>query len=517
MVFSLQPDIDVPLYLQIREGLRSDIVAGVMAPGTRLPSSRQLAADLGVSRITVANAYAELEAEGLVEARAGSGTFVLPSGSWALAAAQDTGNTMGSLSSWQERLPAGPAMARDRMLQEALRPPAANEIVSFAGSRGDVRLFPVTAFRRIAAQVMHEDGAVALDYEASEGYLPLRQAIAAYLRKLGVCAKPEQVLITAGAQQAIDLLARALLEPGDPVVVESPSYPGALVAFESRRATLIGVPLDAEGMRADALERALRQHQPRLIYTVPTFHNPTGIVMSAARRCEVVRLAHRYGVPILEDDYLREVRFGSPIPPPLAVCDRHGDVIHVGSFSKSLLPALRLGYVVAHGPIWERLAALKRASDICSSALLQRALCRYLESGAMQAHWKRLSRAYRRRQAAMVAALRRHFPPGARWVPADGGAVLWVKVPEGISVTRLLDQALRAGVSFAAGAAFFPEPADQPFMRLNFAALQEEQIERGIAVLGKLLREQLAGHDTNKKAAPSPSPRSLARIEVGRR
>jgi 2-aminoadipate transaminase len=224
---------------------------------------------------------------------------------------------------------------------------------------------------------------------------------------------------------------------------------------------------------------------------LPTFQNPTGGVMSAARRREVVLLAHRYGVPVLEDEYLREVRFGSPIPPPLAAFDRHGDVIHVGSFSKSLVPALRLGYVVAHGPLRDRLVGLKRGADVCCSTLIQRAVCRFLESGAIYGHWKRVSRIYRRRQSTIVAALQRHFPPGATWSAAQGGVVLWVRVPDGVSVMALLGEALQHDVSFAVGAAFFPHPADQPYMRLNFAAMDELQIERGIAVLGRLLREQL--------------------------
>lgn len=491
MAFSLRSDVDTPLYLQIREGLRREIVAGTMAPGNRLPSTRQLASDLRVSRITVANAYAELEAEGLIEAKAGSGTFVLPSWNWTLAQGLETVRDFDGPSRWQERLRDGPSMARDQVLREALRSPATDGIVSFAGSRGDVRLFPAAEFRRTITQVLHEDGAVALDYELSEGYLPLRQALARYLWNQGICAGPKEILITAGAQQAIELVARALLEPGDRVIVESPTYPGALVTFESRRAVVIGVPLDAEGMQADALEREIERTQPRLIYTVPTFHNPTGCVMSASRRCQVVRLAHQYGVPILEDEYLREVRFGNPIPPPLAICDRYGDVIHVGSFSKSLMPSLRLGYVVARGPILERLVAFRRALDICSSALLQRALCRYLESGAMHSHWKRVSRVYRRRQAVMNAALRRHFPAGARWTTVDGGLVLWVEVPPGISVARLFHEAQQAGISFAVGEAFFPRSEDQPFMRLNFAALDEARIERGVGALGELLRRQL--------------------------
>jgi DNA-binding transcriptional MocR family regulator len=245
-------------------------------------------------------------------------------------------------------------------------------------------------------------------------------------------------------------------------------------------------------MRMDMLRQFLETESPRLIYTVPTFHNPTGVIMSATRRRELVTLAHEYGVPVLEDDYMREIRFGSPIPPPIASFDRYGNVIHIGTFSKSLMPALRLGYVVARGDLRERLIMLKRTADICSSSLIQRALNRYLISGEVQKHWKRVSRLCRRRQATMVAALERYFPESARWSVVEGGFAIWISLPPHISARRLLDESLKQNVSFAPGELFFIEPADQPFLRLGFAPVHEEQIERGVKVLGNLIRQQSA-------------------------
>ena len=489
MTFALQPDSATPLYRQISEGLRRDIVAGTLAAGARVPSSRQLTRDLGVSRITVDNAYAELIAEGLLEARAGTGTFVLPS--WVPDGASATAS-VAPLPPWQARLVTDGPSLRDRMLRQVLRGPIVDDTISFAWGAGDPRLVPTGEFRRLLGDVLDSDGAAALGPEHSDGYPPLRAALAGYLRQLGLAIAPEDVLVTSGTQQVISLVCDALLRPGDTVVVEAPTWPGVLDALEARNLRIVGVPLDADGLRADTLATALERERPGLIYTVPTFHNPTGGVMSAARRREVVALAHRHGVPILEDDHVREVRFGSPIPPPLAAFDPHGAVIHTGSFTKSLMPALRLGYVVARGPLRERLVTLKRAADLFSSTLMQRALCRYLEGGAIRRHWKHVSRVYRRRHAAMLDALGRHFPPGATWTGVEGGLVLWVGVPPGVSVAALFEDALRAGVTFVAGAAFYPEPADQPFLRLNFAAVDEAQIERGIAVLGELLRHSLA-------------------------
>jgi len=489
MAFALQPDSGTPLYRQIGAGLRCEITDGTLATGARLPSSRQLARDLSVSRITVDNAYAELIAEGLLEARAGNGTFVLPP--WKPPGAGASAGTA-PLPSWQARLATDGPSVRDRMLRQVLRGPIVDNTISFAWGAGDPRLVPTGEFRQLLGSVLDIDGAAALGPEHSDGYPPLRAVLAGYLRQLGLVVTPEEILITSGTQQAISLVCDALLQPGDAVIVETPTWPGVFDALETRGLRVVGVPLDAEGLRADALAAALEEVRPGLIYTVPTFHNPTGRVMSATRRREIVALAYRHGVPILEDDHVREVRFGNPIPPPLAAFDHYGAVIHTGSFTKSLMPALRLGYIVARGPLHERIVLLKRAADLFSSTLMQRVLCRYLEGGTIRRHWKHVSRVYRRRHATMLRALERHFPAGATWTGVEGGLVLWVGVPPGVSVAALFEEALRAGVTFVAGAAFYPEPNDQPFLRLNFAAVDEEQIEQGIAVLGHLLHQHLA-------------------------
>lgn len=511
MVFALNAGGDAPLYQQIAEGLRREIAAGIVPAGTRLPSSRQLARDLKVSRITVTTAYAELEADGVIESRAGAGTFALPP--WPLAAHQPSSATSEMCPAWQIGLRDRISSDRDRMLRQVLRGPLTSDTINFAWGAGDPRLVPVAEFRRMLTEVLDEDGAAALGPDHADGYPPLRRCLTDYLWKLGVDVVPDDVVITSGTQQAIAMVAATLVQPGDVVVVEAPTWPGALEAFGARRARIVGVPVDADGMRVDLLEQVIERQQPRLIYTIPTFQNPTGAVMSAARRRALVTLAARHGVPILEDDHVREVRFGDPIPPPLAAFDRYGNVIHASSFTKSLIPALRLGYVVARGPMREWLVSLKRASDLFTSTLLQRALCRYLETGAVQRHWKRVGRVYRHRHATMLAALDRHFPPGSTWTGVAGGIVVWVGVPPGVSVSALYDDALRAGTSFVAGAAFFPEPNDQPFLRLNFAAIEEARIEQGIAALGTVLHQHVGG---SARAAPTTGWHHDGRAELGR-
>ena len=489
-MLALRTESDKPLYQQIVDGLRHEITAGALPAETKLPSSRQLAQDLAVSRITVENAYAELIADGIIEARGGSGTFVLPA--WPSRVAEPGFEDVAALPVWQQELKRCINPERERMLTQILRGPLIEGVIPFAWGGADPRQVPTTEFRRSLTRVLDRDGAAAFGAEGAAGYLPLRENVTSYLQKLGLDVCPDDILITAGSQQVIMMTAMTLIRPGDNVITEAPTWSGALDAFVAHGAHVTGIPVDGDGMRVDLLEAAIARDKPRLIFSIPTFHNPTGSVMSATRRRALVSLAATHGIPILEDDPMRELRFGDPIPPPLAAFDQSGNVIYSTSFTKSLIPALRLGYVVARGPMREWLTSLKRTSDLFSSTLMQRALADYIEAGAIQRHWRRVSRLYRRRHETMVAALKRHFPPGVSWSGVAGGMLIWIGVPPGVSVAELYERALQSGVSFVAGAAFFPEPADQPFLRLNFGAIEEAEIERGIAILGRLLHEEIA-------------------------
>lgn len=301
------------------------------------------------------------------------------------------------------------------------------------------------------------------------------------------------MVVTTGSQQAIALVADALIRPGERVVVESPTWPGALKAFASWGARLLEMPVDREGMCMEGLENLLLSESPRLTYTVPTFHNPTGAVMSGFRRRYLVSLARRLGIPILEDDALREVRFGAPLPPPLAALDRSGNVINIGSFTKALLPAARVGYLSGPPELCEAVVSHKRWLDMFTSPLMQHALGAYLESGEAVRYWKCINRVYAQRQRAMLDALARYFPPSASWQhKVGGGPQMWVRLPGGLPVSWLQQQALQARISFVPGEAFFPKPQGQPFIRLNFAAVDEDRKKQGIETLGRLIRAGLA-------------------------
>jgi len=480
-------DGEKPLYQWVRDELRQRIISGDIAVGAALPPSRQLADDLKVSRITVTNAYDELKAEGLIDGKIGSGMYVLPPQYWLKSMTTGGKNVIPSYSAWQRDLSGLEVSKREKALSLILPQSTLPISLNFGVGTGDTRLFPVADIRKIVTEILDRGDATALNYEAYQGYLPLRQSLAKYLRQQNIFVQAEEIYITAGSQQAVQLLIEALLQPGDCAIVEDPTYSIVLSLFESRGIKVVGIPMDKEGMRDDLLEEAIRRKSPKLIYIVPTFHNPTGIVMSPVRRSRIAALANRYGIPVLEDDYIRELRFFNPIPAPIAAWDKCGDIIYVGSFSKSLFPAIRLGYIVARGPIQDRLLYLKRVSDLGCSALLQRILYHFLESGRLQKHWRRLSRAYNRRQTAMMKALKSEFPVNSSWQPIDGGIWLWVRVPEKVSVASLLAQSILSGVYFSPGETHFVEPDNQPYIRLNFAALDERQIEQGIRIIGALM------------------------------
>lgn len=474
----------IPLYKQIEKHLRQSILNGSLAPETRLPASRQLARDLGVNRITVENAYAALEADGLVYSRVGSGTYVLPppplppippksaEASWPL---------------WQQTLPERSLGARTAVEHMRLAAGRADHI-SFAGGISDSRLFPAEDFRKVLQTVMRRDGINALDYGDRRGYAPLRETIAHILASQGLQTNPENILITAGSQQALALVSQLLLEPGDTILVESPTYSAALDLFRALNFRMISVPIDSQGMQVDLLEKQLQQHHPKLIYTIPNFHNPTGTCLSGTRRHELIILADRYNIPILEDDFVGDLRYEGRAQPALKALDPGGRVIHISTFSKMLMPGLRVGFLVADGPVYDGLVKFKRVNDLATSSLIQRALHDYVTVGRYQAHLRRSNQIFRKRRDAMLAALQRFLPGRFQYETPQGGLFLWLKLPGKLSADQLLPLAIREGVDFMPGSAFFLNPADGAgWLRLNFAVQPEDKIAEGIRRLAQAM------------------------------
>jgi GntR family transcriptional regulator / MocR family aminotransferase len=273
------------------------------------------------------------------------------------------------------------------------------------------------------------------------------------------------------------------------VLVESPTYNLALELFRALDLQIVGVPIDEQGMCVERLEPLLQQHHPRLIYTIPNFQNPTGSCLSGGRRRQLVALADRYNIPLLEDDFVGDLRYEGRVQPALKTLDPGGRVVYMGTFSKMLMPGLRVGFLVAEGPVLRRLVDMKRVSDLTTPTLMQRALEAYVNVGRYQAHVRRSGRLYRQRRDAMLAAIKRHLPAEVQVNPPHGGLFLWLRLPEELSCLDLLPLAVEAGVEYAPGTRFFPNPADgESYLRLNFATQASAEIEEGIQRLARALR-----------------------------
>lgn len=479
-----------PLYQQIKTYLRQGILSGSLAADTRLPASRQLAQDLGVNRITIENAYAELEAEGLVFSKLGSGTYVLPPDPLIRIPKNNPGAPWPL---WQQSLQAQDRISESRLSNETQKVTGHLPLISFASGMGDANLFPAEDFRKVLQTVMRRDGIAALDYGERSGHAPLRESIAHILASQGVQTRPENILITAGSQQALSLVSQLLLKPGDTILVESPTYAGALDLFRALDFKAVGIPVDDQGMQVEELEKLLQQYHPKLIYTIPNFHNPTGTCLNGARRRELIVLADRYNVPILEDDFVGDLRYEGRTQPTLKALDPGGRVIYVSTFSKMLMPGLRVGFLAAEGPVYDCLVNFKRVNDLATSTLIQRALEAYVTVGRYQAHLRRSCQIFRRRRDAMLSAIQRYLPAGVRLDPPQGGLFLWLHLPENLDSEELLPLAWEEDVDFVPGNAFFPNGMDgRDKLRLNFVAQAPAEIDEGIKRLGKAVKRLMA-------------------------
>ncbi|MBE0586228.1 MAG: PLP-dependent aminotransferase family protein [Desulfofustis sp.] len=475
-----------PIYLQISDFFSQAILDGKLAADTRLPSMRSLAQDLGVSRITVENAYARLEAEGLVASRVGSGTYVLP----VLPVIVPLSSAdVSAWPVWQQ----GPLARSKRSLQDSLFRHLADRCgvddpVYFSGGIGDPCLFPVREFGRVLQRVIRRDGMEGLSYGEPSGYLPLRRTISQVMTSLGISMNPENILITTGSQQALSLVVQALLRSDDMVIVEQPTYNGALDLFEALHIRPIGIPVDEQGMCVDQLEPILQTYHPKLIYTIPNFQNPTGACLSSSRRRTLLALAVRYNVPILEDDYVGDLRYEGCTQPALKSLDPCGTVIYVSTFSKMLMPDLRVGFLAAEGPIYETLVNLKCLNDLATSNLTQRALNSFLSVGSYQAHLRKTIRIYKKRREAMVTAVTRYLGTGVDFFVPQGGLFLWLRLIRQVDGRALIRQAIDAGVGFAPGQGFFIDKGSgEQFVRLNFAYQTEVSIDKGVRRLAEVL------------------------------
>jgi 2-aminoadipate transaminase len=500
----------VPLARQIQAHLERLIREGALAPGVKLPATRELARSLGVNRATVVLAYEELVASGWARSHVGQGTFV--------AGARPSAGDGADAGPAPERGPRPPArsgldwsafLSRHARLVEVeierrrtlLPPSPAGDLISFAGGMPDSALFPTDAFRRVLNEVVREEGDALLQYYPVEGYPPLRRYLAGSLLRFGLQARPEEILVVNGSQQGFDLIARTFLDPGDAVAIEQPTYPRALQVFRAAGAALLGVPWTAEGPDVEALERRLARRAPKFFYCQPTCHNPTGQAMTPETAARLLAVAARHQVPIVEDGFDPALSWAARPPGPLKARDREGVVIYIGTFSKILFPGLRLGWLIAPPPVIERLAAAKQLADLHTSALLQAAVHRFCERRLLERHLARVAREYARRRALLLEALRRRMPDDVTWTEPQGGFSLLLTLPAGLSAPALLPRAVERGVAYTPGGAFFADAeAGERTLRLSFSAVPAARIEEGVRRLGEVIREARR----RVRAAPAP-------------
>lgn len=477
----------VPLARQIAAAVRSGVEAGRLEAGSRLPAERALARSLGVDRMTVARAYEELVTEGLVERQVGRGSFV---------------RRPGSPERDAPAVPPGPARWRRAMASATvdlpagslglLNAPAPGNTINLSSLFPDPSLFPLDEFRRAINTVLSREGVKLLGYGSAAGYAPLRRYVAESMARTGAPVLPDQIVITNGSQQGIDLVARTLLDPGDRVVLEDPTYAGAVQVFQAHGARPAGVGVDEEGMIPEELDALLERSAARLIYLIPNFQNPTSATMGLRRRREILEVALRRGVPVLEDDFGGDLRYEGEEVPSLRSLDRNGEgVIYLSTFAKKLVPGLRIGWLAAPGPVVERLVAIKRVTDWSTSFLLQGALHEFCVRGHMERHMDRAVGIYRRRRDAMLESMTRHFPEEVRWSRPRGGLVIWVTLPGGISAEEVAVEARAQGVLVSSGEIFSVRGGSRSNLRLVFGQAGAEAIRKGVKVLGAILHRKM--------------------------
>jgi 2-aminoadipate transaminase len=402
------------------------------------------------------------------------------------------------------------------------------EVISLAGGLPDTSTFPPDTFAAVAQRIAAESCARALQYGPTEGLDETKDCIAQVMAAEGMALDREDMIVTTGGQQVIDLVAKTLIDPGDVVIAEGPTYPGAVPVFLAYQADVVQIEMDSAGMRVDLLEDALERldregRRPKFIYTVPTFQNPAGVTMSLSRRRRLVELAHERELLVLEDNPYGLLRYEGDALPPLYALDGGVFVMYLGTFSKILSPGIRLGWVAAPPPVLEKLSIGKQGADLCTSTLSQLMVQAYFERGNWHDYVDSLTDLYRKRRDTMLDALAEHFPRQAEWTRPGGGLFIWATLPDFIDTTDLLARALRDNVAFVPGEGAFLDGRGRNAMRLNFSGSDEESIREGIRRIGEVVTEQvelygtLTGKESVAPAAPAgevvqmPTPAERAR------
>nr|WP_225988707.1 PLP-dependent aminotransferase family protein [Peribacillus frigoritolerans] len=485
----IQRNIGVSLSKQIYQSIVDRIRSGLLEEGLKLPSVRNLSKQLEVSLVTAVKAYKQLEQDGFVNSIQGKGTFVktkikekkrekeaIPSYDWQL--------------SLQDYLP------RSQFARYHMAP----QKVHLSSSMIDPKLLPNRYFVHEVQQVLSENPELLSIYGNVQGDSQLRSEMSTYLKRSGVLSTPENILVTSGLQQSIDLIARTFVGPGDVVIMEAPTYPGAIDIFRGRGATILTVPVDKDGMRIDILQNVCEKNKPKVIFTIPTFHNPTGVVMSLKRRKQLLDIARSIHCIIVEDDPCSEIYFEKKPPVTLKSMDQFGNVIYLRGLSKTIAPSCRIGILTASGSIFNRLLAAKANADLGSPLLTQKAILPLINSKRMIDHTKKLRTALKIRRDLVLDLLTSLSPEGVSWTIPEGGLNLWISLPSWIDSHFLLSEAKKQQISFLPGTACFTSGQENNHLRISYSYINEELLTHGITTLCNILHAMIS----SKKISETP-------------
>jgi 2-aminoadipate transaminase len=393
---------------------------------------------------------------------------------------------------WSDRYSKRMADVRSSAVRDLFAAATRPDMISFSGGMPEIRRVPIDSVIAATTAALRDSGTEALQYGSSEGRVQIREVVVGLMAEVGVRVKRDDLVITAGAQQGLDLLGKIFIDPGDTIITEGPTYLGALQAFSAYQPNIVCIPMDDDGMRTDLLAEKLAELGPRgakFIYTIPNFQNPAGVTLTPARRRELLELAREYDIPVIEDDPYGRLRFEGGHALPLRALD--DEVIYLGTFSKIFAPGLRLGWTIAPRPILAKFLLAKQAADLCGSAFAQATAERYFADTRWRKTLQTLTSAYAERRDAMIASLEEFFPAEAHWTVPAGGFFVWVEMPSFLDLKSILAEAVERGVTYVPGDAFFPDGRGRNCMRLGFCYAEPAKIREGIERLAEVLEDRL--------------------------
>lgn len=478
MIFSsLKISRDEPIYLQVERHIRESIEKGMIQKGSKLPSTREVCKLLNISRNSVVVAYENLEIDGIIKSSRGRGTFVTVESS----KPKNTFNI-----SWGNRVNSYGNICVDMdILKTEL--PWGKDMISFKSIAPEENLFDMEEFKRAFLDIISLEENKILNYGYAKGYKPLLQYLMEYMESKGVNLKNKDILTTNGFTEGLDIIISSLTVPGDTIICENPTHNTAIKIMKAKGLNIIGVPMKEDGIDCDKLEELLQWNSPKLAYIIPSYHNPTGIVMNGEKRQEVLRIFQKYSVPIIEDGFNEELLYtSSPVQSLAAFCTEGNGVVYIGSLSKILFPGLRIGWIFGDKNLINTLESVKRARTIHCSTLDQGIFYHYMKSGAFDKYVKKVRKHYKDKYEYTLMQVNKHIPYEA--ITGEGGLHIFIKL-KGINAREVLEKCYKRGVVFTPGDIFYTDDTGKDTFRIGFSRVKEEDIEKGIKIIGEVVKE----------------------------